>query len=70
MSPDQQTARVNVSDDDWIEFRTLAMRSRRSSPTTSASSSAANSIDRRSQRIGHPAKSRRDLAGDPRPASA
>ncbi|MBW3579264.1 MAG: hypothetical protein KY462_16325 [Actinobacteria bacterium] len=30
MSRDQQTARVNVSDDEWIEFRTLAMRKRRS----------------------------------------
>lgn len=30
MSRDQQAARVNVSDDDWIEFRTLAMRKRRS----------------------------------------
>lgn len=30
MSRDQQAARVNVSDDEWIEFRTLAMRKRRS----------------------------------------
>jgi hypothetical protein len=28
MSPDQQTARVNVSDEDWIQFRLLAMRRR------------------------------------------
>lgn len=30
MSSDQQVARVNVSDDEWIEFRTLEMRERRS----------------------------------------
>lgn len=30
MSHDQQAARVNVSDDDWIAFRTVAMRQRRS----------------------------------------
>ncbi len=30
MSRDQQTARVNVSDDEWIEFRTLAMRRQQS----------------------------------------
>ncbi len=30
MSHDQQAARVNVSDDDWIAFRTVAMRERRS----------------------------------------
>lgn len=30
MSRDQRAARVNVGDDDWIEFRTLAMRQRRS----------------------------------------
>lgn len=30
MSSDQQTARVNVSDEDWIQFRMLAMRRRQS----------------------------------------
>ena len=30
MSGDQQTARINVTDDEWLEFRTLAMRRRRS----------------------------------------
>lgn len=30
MSNDQQAARVNVSDNEWIDFRTLAMRRRRS----------------------------------------
>lgn len=29
MSRDQQAARVNVRDDEWIEFRTLGMRKRR-----------------------------------------
>lgn len=30
MGGDQQTARINVSDAEWVEFRTLAMRERRS----------------------------------------
>lgn len=30
MSHDQQVARVNVGDDDWIEFRAFAMQKRRS----------------------------------------
>ena len=30
MNRDQQTARENVSDEDWIHFRTLAMRRRQS----------------------------------------
>lgn len=30
MSRDQQAARVNVRDDEWIEFRTFVMRKRRS----------------------------------------
>lgn len=30
MDRQQQAARVNVSDDEWINFRTLAMRHRRS----------------------------------------
>ena len=30
MSRDQQTARVNVSDEEWIQFRTLAMRRQQS----------------------------------------
>ena len=30
VSGDQQTARINVTDTEWLEFRTLAMRRRRS----------------------------------------
>ena len=30
MSGDQQTARINVTDAEWLDFRTLAMRRRRS----------------------------------------
>lgn len=42
MNREQQAARVNVSDDDWITFRTLAMRTPEASPTTSANSSTAS----------------------------
>jgi hypothetical protein len=30
VSGDQQTARINVTDAEWLEFRTLAIRRRRS----------------------------------------
>jgi hypothetical protein len=30
VSSDQQTARINVTDAEWLEFRTLAMHRRRS----------------------------------------
>ncbi len=39
MMSDQQAARVNVSEDEWIEFRTLGCGSAGALRTTSVSSS-------------------------------